>query len=93
MENCVTPHRTDLQAALADRALLQVNQAEPQDKNLPRNLEERPPGAGVDGDDLLSVAFLYQVHEQDRAEPNRLRSACKRRADDADESAQTALPG
>ena len=51
----------NLQGAVADRGVLQVDQAEPEDQDVPGNEQERGDDAGVGGDDLLRVVGLHQV--------------------------------
>jgi hypothetical protein len=45
-------HRGYLQTTPADRTLLQVDQAEPEDRNVSRRLKECGHGANPDGHDL-----------------------------------------
>jgi hypothetical protein len=47
------------------------------------HLEKCGHGADMDRDDLLSAAFVYQVHDQSRAEPHIHGPAGQRRLDDA----------
>ena len=62
-------HCGGLQASMADRALLQVDQTASESKIFPRHLQERGHDADLDCDDLLSHPCIYQVLKSIGIEP------------------------
>jgi len=57
-------HRRTVQITVADRNLLQMDQAESQTQVVPRHLEKRRHDSSLSRHDLLPAALVYQVPDQ-----------------------------
>ena len=63
---CGIHHRGNLQAAMADRVVFQMDQAESQDQKLPRHLGKCGHDANLGRNDSLSARRIYQVPQPRR---------------------------